>query len=198
MYVGDYCQWCKDVLLNRQMGMSHKFMLVHPSIRPSVCQYFCDQFLRIFALVFSEILCSDRNLQVKKKKKSGRSGFFHKIILLLFLGSNLKWKALHYWKTSLFPCASPLSGKILIHKLQAKILSPHQFAGFSLGVMHTCPRILAWRHSPKEHSIWNRYFWSGVSRHMQPRPNLPRSAKESFGASWWYHQIGTNLEWKIN
>ena len=67
------------------MGMSHKFMLVHPSIRPSVCQYFCDQFLRIFALVFSEILCSDRNLQVKKKKKAAEVDFVTKLFYCFFL-----------------------------------------------------------------------------------------------------------------
>ena len=51
---------------------------------------------------------------------------FWKILSLVFLGNNLKWKLYCCW----YFTTNPISGKILVLELWAKMLSVNQIAGF--------------------------------------------------------------------
>ena len=49
--------------------------------------------------------------------------------------------------------------------------------------------ILLLKYSPRKGSISGYYFWLCGSRHAQPRPNLPRFAKDLIWQSWWHCEI---------
>lgn len=91
----------------------------------------------------------------------------------------------HY--DSLFSCANPIYGKILVHKLHAKMLLTNQIAIFlildmilnifiSYYLMHQSLWFFAWRCSPRKGSITNLYFCVaclGLPSHAQACLDLP-------------------------
>ena len=68
------------------------------------------------------------NLSKKGTKWSQNSvlRIFWKILSLVFIGNNLKWKLIFYW----YFTANPISGKILVLQLLVKMLSANTIAGF--------------------------------------------------------------------
>ena len=165
-------------------------------VRPSVCLQ--QTFVAICSSAFTKILHSNRNLETERSDESvfSRTIFvlnlakraqnvvflsFYKILWLLFPGNNLKWKTLKicfpvqtlyltkFWGTSLGPNALFQSN----YRCLWLSVSPEG--------MHQFLWLFTWIYSARKSSLWEYYFWLGISRHAQQRPNLPRLTRAPCG-----------------
>ena len=148
-------------------------------------------FLEICSLFSPEILHIDKNLEVQKGDgrtfsclfglkwtKKAQNWFKMKFswVFLIFLSLLLLEVTLNErLYNSLFPCANPISGKILLHKFRPKYSHPIRLQdSFIINIFGRYPWtsfFFSYRYSPKKSSIiWNYYPWLGMSRHAQLRP----------------------------
>ena len=122
------------------MSSFYEFCMI--SVITNVRLYVCNQFFSGYIHQFFLQFC--RALEIWKRKKVTVVDFlekslfaqkwaqnvvflsFHNIFYLLFAGSNLSERPYNF----LFTSTNLISEKTLLHKFQAKILSPNQIAGF--------------------------------------------------------------------